>query len=168
VAKRSSAVAPPARDNVGTGALRNNRFAVDPVVNVFICREGPRECPFASYAIFARLTRDIPLWSTGTLVAGFEVSGLEKGATPPPPADPPGRQGRPRRCFQDGVATDNPQDHRIPTKVGARVRVTLKTYDREGKTTGTLWTVVRLSPPEPRRAPDDYSPLAAERAVGCV
>jgi hypothetical protein len=168
-AKRLSTVAASdGDDNVGTGRLRNNRFAVDPVVLLYICHEGPRECPLAGYAIFARLTRDIPLWSSGKLVAAFEVRGLQKGATSPPRGDPPGRQGKRHRCFQDGVATDHPKDHRIPTTVGARVRVTLKAYDRRGKTTGTLWTVVRLSPPEPPRAPNDYSPSAAERAIGCA
>ena len=138
----------PKHDNVGTGRLAHTRFAVPPVVSVIVCTKGGRKCLYLNYAVFARLTRDIPRRSSGLIAANFDVNGLDNG-------DPIGRMSKPRFCFQQTVATDYAEPA-YPTRVGARVVVTLTSYDKHGDADGTLATAVHLSPPKQQRT-----------AVGC-
>src|SRR3954454_5849746 len=104
---------PPKHDNLGTGRLRHARFAVPPVVSVGLCTDGRRKCDYLNYAVFARLTRDIPRRPSGLIAANLDVNGLDDG-------DPIGRLSRPRFCFQQTVTT-NLAAPAYPTRVGARV-----------------------------------------------
>jgi hypothetical protein len=151
----------PAPDNVGTGRLRNTRFAVKPIVEVRVCRaRDRRKCFPFTYTIFARLTRKIPGRGSDIAFADFDIGGGQS-------IDPTGRLRRPRSCFSQALYTNSPAIAGLPHKVGEPITVTLEAFNAEGDLIGSLTTNVRLSKPEPRRRGNDYSPRASELAVGC-
>jgi hypothetical protein len=162
------ATPPPQRNNVGTGLLRNTRFAVAPAVSVYPCprpvrhpRPRSHDCSFASYVVFARLTRDVPRRPSGMIAARFDVDGLSDG-------DPIGRASKPDFCFEQGLGTTGYQAVGVPTEPGARVTLTLTAFDRRGKPNGELATSVRLRRGERRRSAHDHSPPPDEQeAIGC-
>ena len=150
---------PPKHANRGTGRLRHTRFAQPPIVTVDLCRGDRRKCGYINYAVFARLTRDVPRRPSGLIAAAFDVNGLDY-------LDPIGRMSRPRFCFEQSFSTSY-LGPITPRRVGASVVLTLTSYDTSGHATGTLATTVRLSRPETRREENDYRPPSQPVAVGC-
>src|SRR4051812_10654128 len=156
---------PPRHDNVGTGRLRGTRFAVPPVVSIYPCHHPvkprrARDCNAATYAVFVRLTRDIPRRPSEMIAARFDVDGLDEGG-------PIGRQSRPKFCFEQSLGSSGYQSAGVPTRPGARVTLTLTAYDHHGRPDGELATSVRLRLGRHHHSANDISPLSEQSAVGC-
>jgi len=132
-------------------------------------------CARVEYAVWVHMTRDIrPAAAGARSLIDFTVSGLDRDAFALT-ADEVGRTNDYRRgCFLGGIGTDSPEELKVPTAVGARVRLTVREYDPEhgagawdSKVIGSLSTVVPLRTPYPRPAADGYGKLEGQADVGC-